>query len=147
MPDPATGVAADCVAVGVIRYHWGSDHTPTRTCLPEECPIGIMLYAKAVVSEHAAPDVRAFALSDPLFPGYSTADQFLGQVQFDRLVSLGGSTAWRAIEVHLRLRELGVLEGPPPDPAQLPAFAELARSALVPASPTPLLAPATPAPS
>jgi hypothetical protein len=131
VPDPATGVAADCVAVGVIRYHRSSGHTPTAQCPPGQCPFGVLLYAKAVVSEHAAADVRAFALSDPLFPSYSTADQFLGNVQFDRLVSLGESTARRAVEVRARLQSLGLLEHRRPDRVRPAAFAELVRSAVL----------------
>lgn len=95
-PERTAQLPRDCVAIGVIRYHDGPDHTPDWPCNPKGCPAGVLVYAKSIVTPWAPLAIQAYALQDPRFPGYSTLDQFLSEAQFDRLVALGYSAAKRA---------------------------------------------------
>jgi hypothetical protein len=76
LPDPATGLSHDCVAVGVVRYHAGSGHTPTSDCAAAGCQKGPLYYGKSLVSPYAPDAVQAFALQDLLFPRYLPTTSF-----------------------------------------------------------------------
>jgi hypothetical protein len=50
---------------------------------------GRIIYAKAQMASSLGLALRQFAKQDPLFPNYSTGDQFLTDDQFEKLVELG----------------------------------------------------------
>lgn len=76
-------VPADCVTTGIARFRDGSGHE-TR-----------IVYAKAQVCDTMPASLRQFAAADPVFPDYSTGDQFLTTDEFDHLVEVGEHMAAR----------------------------------------------------
>jgi hypothetical protein len=125
-PDPSSGMAKDCVAVGHIQYHANPDDTPDMQCSSLTCPTGVLFYIKAVVSPYAPLAVQAYALEDRRFPRYSTGDQFLSQPQFDRLVALGRSGALRAVKLRKELTTALEQKGlPQEEPALAEAYCRL----------------------
>lgn len=50
---------------------------------------GRLLFVKAQISEDLSDQLIGYSFEDPLFPNYSTADQFLGADQFRMMVRLG----------------------------------------------------------
>ena len=80
-------VPRDCVTTGTATFRDGSGHVTS------------IVYAKAQISDTASGSLRRFAASDPSFPDYSTADQYLTEEQFDRLVELGEHLAERIATV------------------------------------------------
>jgi hypothetical protein len=126
--DRHTNVAADCVAVGVIRYHHTGQHRRHAGCLPDECSTGVLYFAKAVVSRYAPDSVLTYALQDRRFPGYSTFNQLLSETQFSRLVDLGRTAALRAAALATQLEQAAKVRADQgePDPASLdPAVADI----------------------
>ena len=85
----AHDVPLDCATTGTATFRDGSGHVTS------------IVYAKAQISDTAPGSLRRFAASDPRFPDYSTADQYLSEEQFDRLVELGEHLADRIAAVGL----------------------------------------------
>lgn len=59
-----------------------------------------LFYARNQVALTSSPELRAFAGGDRRFPDYSTADQFLRDVQFANLVALGEEMGTRLVGLH-----------------------------------------------
>ncbi len=89
-PDPGTGRAEKNWAIGKIKYHYNNAHNWDE-CSVATCPVGQLLYVKAVICDRTPEVVLAYANTDRVFPNYSTGDQFLKPAQFDALVRLGDS--------------------------------------------------------
>ena len=58
---------------------------------------GTIVHLAPVLFEDLDDQLVAYALEDPLFPHYSTGDQFLSELQFRRLVQFGRCAAARAL--------------------------------------------------
>lgn len=78
MTGTADQKAPTTVGSAPIRYRRGDDHSE-----------GLLIYAKAQVAADLSIDLSGYANTDPTFPSYSTANQFLRDEQFKRLVQLG----------------------------------------------------------
>jgi hypothetical protein len=83
--------AKSCVLVIPIEY---SDDDGQETK-------GTLIYLKSVVHDGASPGVKAFSQEDPLFPDYSTGNQFINETQFRYLFELGRSMAFSGLRVDL----------------------------------------------
>jgi hypothetical protein len=71
------GMAAASVTVLPVEYTGGGQ--------------AIIVYAKAQMASNLDIALRRYAKEDPIFPNYSTANQFLRNKQFEQLVALGRS--------------------------------------------------------
>jgi len=79
---------ATASAVGRIDYLDAAGHTVGH---------GTLLFVKAQVSADLTSPLISYSFEDPLFPHYSTADQFLGAQQYLMLARLGWETTGRAL--------------------------------------------------
>jgi hypothetical protein len=92
--------------VGTLRYPRraaeSGDGEPTEqpSEAVEEDIEGLIVYAKAAVTEDAPWDVRAFMKSDRRFPSHSTVDQFFNEQKFEAYRALGAHTARRALRFY-----------------------------------------------
>jgi hypothetical protein len=85
----AAGVLpVDCVAEGVIRYP--ASEGPAR-------PTARLVYGRAQLNEAAQPDLLRYGAIDDRFPDYSTADQYLTDIEHLQLVALGEHVADRIV--------------------------------------------------
>jgi hypothetical protein len=89
--DPLRSIApalpTDCTAEGVIRY---PDSMGGGT--------GRLLYGRNQLSQLAPLALLQFAAADPIYPNYSTGDQYLTDAQFATLVGLGHHVGTRLAE-------------------------------------------------
>jgi hypothetical protein len=97
-PDPKTGWSATDHVLGTLRFlnpgrH--ADGTPRRDD-------GLLVFAKAAVTEDAPWDVKAFREADKRFPNHSTFDQLFDDRKFESYRALGAHTARRAIRTWMR---------------------------------------------
>lgn len=85
---PAAVLPVDCAAEGIIKY-------------PESLGggTGRLLYGRHQLSEVASPALLQYGALDGRFPNYSTADQFLSEVEFDQLVMLGEHVGDRIVRL------------------------------------------------
>lgn len=75
---------ADCTAEGTVRYPPAMGGGTAR-----------LLYGRNQLCETAPHELVQFAATDPVFPNYSTGDQFLTDAQFAALVALGAHVGAR----------------------------------------------------
>ncbi|MCU1361012.1 MAG: hypothetical protein JWN99_2301 [Ilumatobacteraceae bacterium] len=73
-----TAIPLDCAAEGLIHYPASMGGGTGR-----------LLYGRYQLSEASTPGLLQYGALDAKFPGYSTADQFLSEVEHDQLVALG----------------------------------------------------------
>jgi hypothetical protein len=96
-PDAKSGWSADDHVVGTLRYlGLPKDGSPRDDD-------GLLIFAKAAVTEDAPWDVRAFRQADKRFPNHSTFDQLFDDRKFESYRALGNHTARRAIRTWMRL--------------------------------------------
>jgi hypothetical protein len=81
-----TAMPLDCAAEGVITYPPSMGGGTGR-----------LLYGRYQLSEASAPTLLQYGALDDRFPDYSTADQFLSEVQYDQLVLLGAHVGDRIV--------------------------------------------------
>jgi hypothetical protein len=75
---------------------------------PDDPPTATVIYIRAVVFSKLGASLTAFAAEDPLFPNYSTGDQFLTDTQFNNLVQYGREAFLTALS---QPRVLGAIRG------------------------------------
>jgi hypothetical protein len=93
-PDAETGLSATDHVIGTFRY--------LNTMKPQDDD-GVLVFAKAAVTEDAPWDVRAFREADKRFPNHSTFDQLFDDQKFESYRALGAHTARRAVRAWMRL--------------------------------------------
>jgi hypothetical protein len=86
--------------VGAVNYRNGTQ--------------GLIVFAKAAVTQDAPWDVRAFRQKDKRFPTHGTIDQFFNEEKFEAYRALGAHTARRA----LTFMEVPMKASPPPIPSE-----------------------------
>ena len=97
-PDPATGRSATDHVMGTLRFL----HPGTDAAGRPRNDDGLLVFAKAAVTEDAPWDVRAFRDADKRFPNHSTFDQLFDDRKFESYRALGAHTARRAIRTWMR---------------------------------------------
>jgi hypothetical protein len=85
VPDSQTGVAQQNVEEGVIEYPDGR--------------IGRLIYVRAVLTDAASHDIKAYHDLDPAFPHNSTGQQLYTDQRFEAYRKLGNQAGRRALEV------------------------------------------------
>jgi hypothetical protein len=87
-----TALPLDCAVEGVIHY-------PEPPTAGSTAGTGRLLYGRYQLSEAAAPALLQYGALDDRFPHYSTADQFLSEVEYDQLVALGEHVGDRIVRL------------------------------------------------
>jgi DNA-directed RNA polymerase specialized sigma24 family protein len=87
-PDPGSGLSTTDYVIGTFRY---------LNAAETQDDDGILIFAKAAVTEDAPWDVRAFREADKRFPNHSTFDQLFDDQKFESYRALGAHTARRAV--------------------------------------------------
>jgi hypothetical protein len=93
-PEGKRGWATTDHVVGTFRY--------LNTALSGQSDDGVLVFAKAAVTEDAPWDVRAFRDADRRFPNHSTFDQLFDDRKFESYRALGAHTARRAIRTWMQ---------------------------------------------
>ncbi|MET9200018.1 hypothetical protein [Gordonia sp. NPDC003585] len=78
----AKRVALSPIIVGDIMY-------PAAAGLPENHDTGLLIFAKAVLTDECPGWLKRYAAESPTFPHDSTSDQWFGEAQFAAYVELG----------------------------------------------------------
>jgi len=96
-PDSGTGWSRTDHVLGTLRFlNPGEEEGTPR---PDD---GVLVFAKAAVTEDAPWDVRAFRGADKRFPNHSTFDQLFDDRKFESYRALGAHTAPRAVRSWMR---------------------------------------------
>lgn len=110
--DPTTELAAlnarlsaTAVVIGTIKY-------PAESGLPENCRLGLLVFAKSLLWGRLPYDVLSYAIKNPQFPHDTTADQWFTEGQFSQYKALGRELARSvaALDLDLIAREFGIDE-------------------------------------